>query len=188
VAKMFLENSEELAQNKLLLLYIINESTHPLTNNEITELILEKNYMNYFLTQQYLSELVSSGFIDYRKNEDKNKNVYILLDKGKATLSYFIDRIPEKIKKEISSKFNDNIKSKNKSAQVFGEYYKKDNNEYVVILKLIEKGQTILSINLDIPSENQAKRICDTWKNNTEYIYKNLLNILVGDNIISIND
>ena len=35
---MFLENTEELAQNKLLLLYIINKSNRPLTNNEITEL------------------------------------------------------------------------------------------------------------------------------------------------------
>jgi predicted transcriptional regulator len=188
VAKMFLENTKELAQNKLLLLYIINESTQPLTNNEITEFILENNYMNYFLTQQYLSELVSSGFIEYRKSENKNKNVYILLDKGKSTLFYFEDRIPEKIKKEISSKFKDNTISQNKSAQVLGEYYKKDNNEYMVTLKLIEKEQTILSIYLDIPSESQAKRICDTWKKNTEYIYKNLLNMLVGDNIISVDD
>lgn len=185
---MFLENTEELAQNKLLLLYIINESNTPLTNNEITEFILENNYMNYFLTQQYLSELVSAGFIDYKKNGVKNKSVYILLEKGKATLSFFQDRIPEKIKEEISSKFKNGTKSKDKAAQVFGEYYKKDNNEYMVNLRLIEKKQTILSIYLDIPSENEAKRICDNWKNNTEYIYKNLLNMLVGDNIISIND
>ena len=58
----------------------------------------------------------------------------------------------------------------------------------MVTLKLIEKEQTILSIYLDIPSESQAKRICDTWKKNTEYIYKNLLNMLVGDNIISVDD
>ena len=44
---MFTENTEELAQNKLLLLFIINKSK-PLTNEEITEFILENNYMNYF--------------------------------------------------------------------------------------------------------------------------------------------
>lgn len=64
---MFLENTEELAQNKLLLLYIIDKSNSSLTNNELTELVLKNNYMNYFLVQQYLSELIESGFIEYKK-------------------------------------------------------------------------------------------------------------------------
>ncbi|NLY77820.1 MAG: DUF4364 family protein [Tissierellia bacterium] len=184
---MFLENTEELAQNKLLLLYIINESSIPLTNNEITEFILEKNYMNYFFTQQYLSELVSSGFVDYRKQDDSDKNVYILLEKGKATLSYFQDRIPEKVKEEITSRFKGNMDNVDKPTQVFGEYYKKNNSEYTVNLRLVEKDQPILSIYLDIPSEAQARKICETWKKNTEYIYKNLLNMLVDEEITSID-
>jgi len=187
VAKMFFENTEELAQNKLLLLYIIDEARTPLTNNEITEFILENNYMNYFLTQQYLSELVSSGFIDYIKNDTENKNVYILLEKGKSTLSYFQDRIPKKIKDEISCKFADDIKNKNNTAQVLGEYYKKNINEYMVNLKLIEIEQPILNINLNVPSEAQAKIICEVWKKNTEYIYKKLLNMLLDDEIISMD-
>ena len=185
---MFFENTEELAQNKLLLLYIIDEARTPLTNNEITEFILENNYMNYFLTQQYLSELVSSGFIDYIKNDTENKNVYILLEKGKSTLSYFQDRIPKKIKDEISCKFADDIKNKNNTAQVLGEYYKKNINEYMVNLKLIEIEQPILNINLNVPSEAQAKIICEVWKKNTEYIYKKLLNMLLDDEIISMDD
>jgi len=183
---MFFENTEELAQNKLLLLYIIDESSTPLTNNEITEFILENNYMNYFLTQQYLSELVSSGFIDYKKSDSKDKNVYILLEKGKSTLSYFQDRIPKKIKEEVSNKFAYN--KKNKSAQVFGEYLKKSSNEYLVNLKLIENNQPLLSISLNIPSESQAKKICEVWEKNTEDIYKKLLNMLFDDEIISFKD
>ena len=45
---MFIENTESLAQNKLLLLYIIDKSENSLTNEEITEFLLENNYMNIF--------------------------------------------------------------------------------------------------------------------------------------------
>ena len=68
---MFIENTEELAQSKLLLLFIIDKSNTPLSNEELTEFILEKNYMNYFLTHQYLSELVETGFIEYREEDNK---------------------------------------------------------------------------------------------------------------------
>ena len=93
---MFAENTEELAQNKLLLLYIIDKAEKPLTNEEITEFMLENNYMNYFLIQQYLSELTSSKFIEYVHEDDKK--IYKMLNKGKITLYYFQDRIPEDIK------------------------------------------------------------------------------------------
>lgn len=183
---MFIENTEELAQNKLLLLYIINESENLLTNEDITEFVLDKNYMNYFLIQQYLSELIHSNFIEYTAREDKN--VYLLLDKGKMTLSYFEDRLPSSIKMEISTKFSQIKKDKKISTQIIGEYFKKDTNDYTVNLKLVENSKSLFSLYLNVATVEQAQLICDTWKKNTEYIYKNLLNMLVDDNITLIED
>lgn len=181
---MFLENTEELAQNKLLLLYIIDKSNSSLTNSEITELVLKNNYMNYFLIQQYLSELVDSGFIEYKNNKDKN--VYILLEKGKATLSYFESRIPNETKKQILNLFSNDDEEKNKATHIVSEYYKKANNEYTVNLKLVEKAETLFSLYLSVSTKEQAEHICQIWKEKTEYIYKNLLNMLVDDEITSI--
>ncbi|NLV88030.1 MAG: DUF4364 family protein, partial [Tissierellia bacterium] len=82
---MYLGNTEELAQNKLLLLYIIKFSNRTFTNNELTEFVLERNYMNYFFIQQYLSELVDSHFIE--KTNTDSKEVYKLLEKGEIALS-----------------------------------------------------------------------------------------------------
>ena len=72
---MFNDNTEELAQNKLILLYIIDKSQSSLSNSQITEIVLEDNYMNYFLIQQFLSELVKSKFIEYTKNKGNEKYV-----------------------------------------------------------------------------------------------------------------
>lgn len=61
------EDSLELAENKLILIYIINKLKCPLTKNQLTQIILENNLMNYFILQQYICELVSSGIIKYSK-------------------------------------------------------------------------------------------------------------------------
>ncbi|NLW22692.1 MAG: DUF4364 family protein [Tissierellia bacterium] len=178
---MFTENTEELAQNKLLLLFIINKSKKPLTNEEITEFILENNYMNYFLIQQYLSELVESNFI--KQIDKEGKKVYILLDKGKSTLSYFEDRLNPKIKDEISSKFNNVKDNPVKTTQVLGEFFKKGEYQYIVNLKLIENNEALFSLYLNVANTKQAEEICQIWKDNTEFIYKNILNILTNNSM-----
>lgn len=176
---MHLGNTEELAQNKLLLLYIIKFSNKDFTNNELTEFVLERNYMNYFFIQQYLSELVNSNFIE-KVNID-SKEVYRLLEKGDVALSYFEDRIPNSIKEELDNEFN-RFKSENKKeTQVVSDYYQKENNLFVVNLKLVENEDVLFSLYLDVASKEQADLVCERWKNDTEHIYKNIIKLLTED-------
>ena len=66
------ENSAELAENKLLVLYVIKSLKQPISNTQLTEIILENNFINYFTLQQYISELEYSNFVKYiEKNEKK---------------------------------------------------------------------------------------------------------------------
>ena len=57
------ENSSELAENKLLVLYVIKSLKQPISNTQLTEIILENNFINYFTLQQYISELEYSIFV-----------------------------------------------------------------------------------------------------------------------------
>ena len=176
---MYLGNTEELAQNKLLLLYIIKFSNRTFTNNELTEFVLEKNYMNYFFIQQYLSELIDSNFIEKINMDDRE--IYKLLEKGEISLSYFEDRIPNSIKEELEKEF-DRFKNKNKKeTQVVSEFYQKENSQFVVNLKLVENEEVLFSLYLDVATKEQAELICEKWNSNTEYIYKNKIDILTED-------
>ena len=47
------ENSIELAENKLLVLYVIKALKQPITNTQLTEIILENNFINYFTPVSY---------------------------------------------------------------------------------------------------------------------------------------
>ena len=73
------ENSAELAENKLLVLYVIKSLKQPISNTQLTEIILENNFINYFTLQQYISELEYSDFVKYiEKNEKKLIQIEIL--------------------------------------------------------------------------------------------------------------
>lgn len=176
---MFVENTEELAQNKLLLLYLIKTSNSPFNNSQITEFMLEKNYMNYFLVQQYLSELITSNFIEVLNQN--SEEVYNIVEKGKVALSYFEERIPDKVKAELNDEFVKIEKEEKIETQILTEYYEKGNNQFVVNLKLVENEETLFSVYLDVATKKQADLICNRWKDNTEYIYQNIVNLLTDE-------
>ena len=48
---------------RVMILYMLNQVEYPLTNTQITNFILEKEYTNYFTVQEILSDLISSQLI-----------------------------------------------------------------------------------------------------------------------------
>lgn len=174
---MFTENTEELAQNKLLLLYIIKMSPYTFTDNEITEFVLDRNYMNYFSIKQYLLELVESKFIKMVKTE-KDKE-YHILEKGEEALTYFENKIPQKVKDQLSKDFKFQQIIKKKETQVVADYFEKEDGQYTVNLKLVENDDNLFSLYLTVGSLSQAEIICKSWKNKTEEIYQSIINMLI---------
>ena len=55
--------SETLTLYKLIILKMLSLVDHPLTNSQISEFILEKEYTNYFTLQQVLCEVEETGLV-----------------------------------------------------------------------------------------------------------------------------
>lgn len=176
---MFIDNSKELAQYKLLILYILDNAEIPMNNSEITQFLLENNYMNYFLAQQFISELVSSKFIEFSTRD--GQEYYHLSNAGRDTLSFFNDRIPQSLKDEVNKRYQKKKEELVKESQIVGNYYKKSESEYIVNLKVIEKDINLFSMSLNVVSNKQAKMICNNWKENPHEIYKKIIDLLIDE-------
>lgn len=175
---MFIENTNELAQHKLILLYILDKVDFPITNSEITQFVLENNNINYFLVQQYLSELVSSNLIQIITSD--GNEYYELTKLGTDTLHYFMDRIPNTVKDKIDKKYEKKKEEKIKETQILGDYYKKNDSEYIVNLKVIENEINLFNLSLNVVSKKQAKMICNIWKSNPQFFYKKIFDLLTN--------
>lgn len=172
---MFPDSREELAQNKLLLLYVIKKAPYAFSKDELTEYILERNLLNYFSIQQYINELLESGFVELTV-----ENKYKTLEKGIEALSYFDSKIPSKLKSQIKEDFKLEETEKQMDTQVVAEYYEKENGQYMVSLKLVENEEVLFSLYLSVASEEQAILISNSWKSKTDSIYMNIMNMFIN--------
>ena len=173
------ENSAELAENKLLLLYIVKSLKCSVSNAQLTDIILENNFMNYFTLQQYISELESSEFIRYENQNDKN--VLVITKKGENVLSFFTNRIsPIKIN-IINEYIATTIDSIKKELTIHSDYTIEKDDTFIVDLKAFEDKSLLMELKLSVPSKKQASNLCSKWKENPSEIYTNILDLLFKD-------
>ena len=64
-------DEESLAENKVLILYVLNKANKPLTNDVLYKLVLSATDMNYFYFQQFILDLINVKFIFSFQKEDQ---------------------------------------------------------------------------------------------------------------------
>ena len=168
-------DSETLAENKVLILYLLNQVNKPITNDNLYKLVLSAIDMNYFYYQQFLLDLISADFIV--SNQIEEQTVYELTSHGKTTLDLTLDILPGIIKLKADTNLKpllDDIENDN----IIAEFTPKSEDHYTVICKIVENNETVFEIKTFAGSRNEAKKIVDNWKNNAETIYPNLLETL----------
>lgn len=173
------ENSAELAENKLLVLYVMDSLKHPITNTQLTEIILENNFINYFTLQQYISELISSDFLKYEKVNDKN--LVHITEKGANTLSLFSDRISTIKKKIIDDYLLSMVESIKKELTIHSDYTIGKDNSFIVDLQALENDNLLISLKVSVPTKKQATSLSNRWRDNPSDIYNKIMNSLFSD-------
>ncbi|MDU5106191.1 MULTISPECIES: DUF4364 family protein [unclassified Clostridium] len=173
------ENSAELAENKLLVLYVIDSLKHPITNTQLTEIILENNFINYFTLQQYISELITSDFLRYETVNEKN--LIRITEKGTNTLSFFSDRISSIKKKIIDDYLLSIVDSIKKELTIHSDYTLGEDDSFIVDLQALENDNLLISLKVSVPTKKQAVSLCNRWKDNPSDIYNKIMNSLFND-------
>lgn len=167
----------ELAENKLLLLYIFHKINLPISNIQITQIILENNFINYFTLHQYISELVSSGFLKYTEKESKHR--LIITDKGTKVLAMFKERLSNDKILIIDEYLNRHLDKIKKEISITADYIIEGKNNYMVNLKATENNATLIELKLNVPSNKQARELCNKWKENSSELYSKIMHVLV---------
>jgi predicted transcriptional regulator len=178
--KNALESSKELARNKVILLYLIYRINMPVSNLQITKIILENRFMNYFLLQQFLNELCEAGYLKSENKDDKT--FYSITDDGRLMLDYFKTLTPPGIKKAISDSIT-SIRNNIKNETLITAEIKPDfESGYMVKLSIHEDNFSLMDLYLAAGTRSDAANMCKNFKNNPQKIYENLLSMLRQEN------
>ncbi len=173
---MALDNYKELAESKLILLYILGKIDIPVSNTQITKIILENKFMNYFLLQQYLNELCENNHLICETNDDKK--FYSLSDTGRKSLGYLSNLIPFGIRKNIDASMSSEKRKIRNETRITADYTPVSENEFVVTCRVDEDDFNLIELNITVGSKKDAREICDNWKKNSQLIYPELLEII----------
>lgn len=174
---MSFAGNKELAENKLILLYIIDKINLAITNSQITKVVLGNKFMNYFTLQQILNELCESNFLN-TVNSD-GKEAFIITENGKQTLSFFQNLIPTGIKGRIDSTIQDIRKNIKTELLITADFVSESENKYFVNLKMNEELFNLIELKLTVGTKNDARLICNNWKDYSQEIYSDIINILL---------
>ncbi|OPJ58506.1 DUF4364 family protein [Clostridium oryzae] len=172
------EDQNILAENKLLLLYTINKINVPISQNQITQIVLENGFLNYFLLQQYLDELIVSKLLEKIHLKD-TKNRISITKKGIEVLNLFITRLPEDTVAKIDSYLKINNEKIKKEISLHSDYTVHSNNSFLVNLRAEENSSVLIDINVAVPTKKHAIKLCDKWKSNSSQIYNGIMKLLI---------
>lgn len=162
---------------KLIILYMLAHSKKSLTNSQISEYILEREYANYFHLQQSISELVEADFLKMRSTS--NTTFYRITEEGKNALSYFENDISPQIRQEIKEYLKNKGFASQKRILMPADYFITPQGSYTVRCRLIEKSTALIDLSLGVPTLEAAKAVCANWPLKCMELYGKLMEELL---------
>lgn len=176
-----LGSNREIVQNKLIIMYMIDRLNMPVSNSQITGLVLETRLMNYFMFQQCFNELHDGKLIEFHKagtNQD-NPDGFKLTRSGKNTLQYFLNLVPPGIKKQMDNMLPDARKEIQAQTLITADFLPESENKFTVLCKMNEKGFPLMELKATVGTKKDARAVCDNWKNHSSEIYAEIIQSLI---------
>ncbi len=165
------------AMYQVMVLFMLDKVTYPLTNTQITNFVLEKEYTNYFTIQQTLSSLLSSDLITAESTHNNTR--YRITEEGTQTLRLLNDKISPEIKEDILSYFKEHHYELKRETSAYADYFKATGAGYQVRCQVKNLEATIIDLTLAVPTREQAQAICSNWNDAHEDVFAALMDCLL---------
>ncbi|MCR4961900.1 MAG: DUF4364 family protein, partial [Lachnospiraceae bacterium] len=141
-------NQDPLTLYKLIILYMLDRVSFPLTKAQVGDFILEKEYTNFITLQQAISELTDAELVTSKSI--RNRTHLELTKEGKQTLDFFENRINPSIKEDVNNYFKENEFELRNEVSVYSNYYKSTTGEYETALVIKEKEIELVNVKLSV--------------------------------------
>ncbi len=170
-------NTTSLAENKVLILYILSLIDGEIVQDGLFKIISSINNINYFFFKQILTDLIDSKLVGVYTKEDEQ--VLKITTEGKNAYNLTKDVMPGLLKLKADNIFKTEFSNLEEASSIIAEFTPKNENDYTVKLKIVENNETIFEVKTFAGSRDMAKKLVDNWNNNANSIYPKILDILL---------
>lgn len=162
-----------LAVYKLIILYLLDRSEGEIAMDRISSFLLEKGYVNFVSLMQTYSEIEKSGLVRSRISGDRC--FYSITADGRQTLGIFRSDLSREIRQQADSFLRGEQAVIRNEQAVRADCVPAENGMYSVILKVLEREESVMEIRLQVPDKSIADSICRIWPDKSEKIYNSLI-------------
>lgn len=162
---------------KLMILYMLNKVNFPLSNTQITNFFLEKQYTSYFVIQEVIHSLLTDSFIS--EIPHRNNTQYVLTDEAMETITFFSNKLSIDVKEDINSYLKEHHYELKKEIGTISDYHRTTDGDYIVHCMVKEGNTNLIELNVSVPLEEQADIMCANWKNSSADIYEFIMKHLM---------
>ena len=170
--------NEDLAENKVLILYLLNKLSDGIKSDNLYKIVSSTNNINYFYYQELITDLINTNLIgSFTKDED---TFIKITSEGENALSLTKSLLPGILKLKADNVFKAEVSTIAEESSIVTEYIPRDENNYTVKCKIVEKNDVIFEVSSFAGSRDRAKQISDNWKNNATRIYPQIIDLLLN--------
>ncbi|PHS35778.1 MAG: hypothetical protein COA82_02990 [Alkaliphilus sp.] len=173
---MFDNTPQQLAEKKLVLLYILHKLDSSVVLSTFTDFILENEIINYFEFQQLLDELSDTGFVNISK--EKTPEIQIT-GEGINSLNYLINLVTKQQSISIDSLLDNQKHKLLMKVEYKSVYSKADENCFKISLLKVENEIVTFSLEMSVHNKKEAIKLCVNWENNAERLHSSIYNLLL---------
>lgn len=178
-------DNKDITREKLVLLYILQEAPG-LQRSDLIETALGTLTADYFMLAEALAWLESSELIammdtDLQTDaeEDRgNAECYLTLE-GEKVLSALIEQLPESVRLWISEHLDNTSLERKKRKTIEAVYEHTDKGTYLLQVQHLSEQGDSFSVELELPTEELARKAAFSFKRNPEKFYSVMLQILL---------
>ena len=171
-------SNEDLAENKVLILYLLNKLSDGIKSDNLYKIISSANNINYFYFQELLTDLINTNLVgSFTKDED---TFIKITSDGQNSLSLTKSLLTGILKLKADTSFKEVLPEIIEESSITSEYIPKDENNYTVKCKIVEKNDILFEVSTFAGSRERAKQISDNWKVNADKIYPKIIDLLLS--------
>lgn len=170
---------EPLTLYRLMILYMLNKVSFPLTNTQMSGFFLDKGYTTYFVFQNAITDLLEEELIT--GETVRNTSYYNITSSGEEAISFFKSKIPMSIIGDMDMFIYDNKYELRNEVGTMSDYYKSTNGDYIVHCQIKEGESKLIELNLSVPSEDEADIMCNNWRDASQEIYSSIMSALLKE-------
>ncbi len=174
----FMEDTRENAESKVLLLFFADKVRMPVSSMQLTRIMLEHRFMNYFHMQQCLHELTDNHFLSLENRE--GTDFYSITPDGARILDLFRSLVPEGIRTRMLAGISEIRTGLMRETSVTADSLLVTEDEYQVTLRIAETDVPLFEMRLSVGSRDDARSICRNWRENANILYPRFITLLLS--------